>query len=416
MDTAQTTITILELPVVTAGPDVTICKTTSTTLSASGAASYVWSPATGLSCTTCVNPVATPVANTTYVLTGTGLNGCVNTDTVNVNLYDQPPVNAGPDQTICAGQEAQLQASGANSYFWTPTNTLSCITCANPKAAPPKNTTYFVVGTDMHGCVDSDMVNITVIQRLPVSVGPGGEVCAGGYVQLSASGGDNYNWYPATGLSCTNCASPTANPSETTTYHVAIRQGQCFADTLSVDVVIHPIPTINAGEDKSVILGTPVQINTTATNTQTYTWTPSDGLSCTDCANPMAAPARDMTYVVTATSSFGCTATDEVNVRVRCDNSQIWLPNTFTPNADGQNDRFYPHGKGIQTIAHFRIYNRWGELIFDRTNMPVNDKSYGWDGTFKSQPLKPDVFVWIMDAECTNGEHTQTKGDISLIR
>jgi gliding motility-associated-like protein len=413
---AQTTITIIDLPQVDAGPDVSICKFTSTTLSASGAASYMWSPATGLSCTTCTNPVASPTSTTAYVLTGTGTTGCVNTDTVVVNIYAQPPVNAGPDQTICAGKEAQLQASGALNYVWNPAGTLNCATCANPMANPMQNTTYTVTGTDVHGCVDSDQVNITVIQHNPVSVDPGGEVCAGGAVQLNAYGGDAYTWFPANGLSCATCSSTTANPAQTTTYFVSIRQGYCFADTLSAQVIVHPIPTIDAGPDKDIILGSPVQINTVATNTQTYAWTPSEGLSCNNCANPTASPARDMTYVVTVTSDFGCTASDEVIVRVHCDGSQVWLPNTFTPNADGQNDRFYPHGKGIETVAQFRVYDRWGELIFERQNMPVNDKSYGWDGTYKSQPLKPDVYVWIMDATCTNGEHMQTKGDITLIR
>jgi gliding motility-associated-like protein len=163
-------------------------------------------------------------------------------------------------------------------------------------------------------------------------------------------------------------------------------------------------------------LGNSVQINTTGTDIESYAWTPSHGLSCNNCPNPVAAPEKDMTYVVTVTSPFGCTASDEVNIHVRCDGVQIWAPNTFTPNADGQNDFFYPHGKGILKVNRFRIYDRWGELIFDRNNMPVNDRSYGWDGTFKSQPLKPDVFVWIIDATCTNGEQITQKGDISLIR
>src|SRR5262249_14616728 len=148
----------------------------------------------------------------------------------------------------------------------------------------------------------------------------------------------------------------------------------------------------------------------------TYSWSPADGLSCTTCANPVASPDKNMIYVVTVTSDFGCTASDQMEVHVRCDGSQLWLPNTFTPNADGQNGRFYPHGKGILTVDKFRVYDRWGELLYERTGMPVNDRSYGWDGTYKNQPLKPDVFVWILDATCTNGEHTQSKGDISLIR
>jgi gliding motility-associated-like protein len=416
LGTAQTTITVLPLPNVDAGPDRSICKQTSVQLSVTGAVSYEWWPATGLSCTSCDSPVASPLTAMTYVVSGIGANGCSDTDTIMVNIYAQPPVNAGPDQTICAGQSAQLQASGAAFYTWTPVATLSCATCANPKASPDSTITYYLVGRDAHGCVDSDHVEIRVIQRGPVAVSPGGEVCEGGFVELNASGGDNYTWFPAAGLSCDNCANPTANPKESTTYHVSVKQGQCFADTLSTDVIIHPIPTIDAGPDQSMVLGNNVQIKTSGTDIATYKWSPAEGLSCTTCANPVASPARDMTYVVEVASDFGCTARDEMAIKVMCDGSQIWMPNTFTPNADGQNDRFYPHGKGILTVARFRIYDRWGELIFDRSNMPVNDKNAGWDGTYKNQPLKPDVYVWVMDATCTNGERTQTKGDISLVR
>jgi gliding motility-associated-like protein len=88
----------------------------------------------------------------------------------------------------------------------------------------------------------------------------------------------------------------------------------------------------------------------------------------------------------------------------------------FTPNADGENDFFYPHGKGVTQVTRFRIYDRWGELLYERTNMPINDRSYGWNGTYKNQILKPDVYVYIIDATCTNGEPLQIKGDISLVR
>jgi gliding motility-associated-like protein len=273
-----------------------------------------------------------------------------------------------------------------------------------------------VSGTDLNGCHDSDFVTISVIQRKPVSIDTGGAFCIGGSMELQATGGSSYIWSPAAGLSCTDCATPTASPVVTTTYSVIIRQGWCFADTLSTTVVVHQLPTVNAGPDQSIILGSYAQIKVTGTDISKYSWTPYDGLSCTDCANPTTSPATNTTYVVTVASEFGCTASDDIKINVRCDDAQVWMPNTFTPNADGQNDFFYPHGKGLSQITRFRIYDRWGELIFDRMNMPVNDRSNGWDGTYKNQTLKPDVFVWILNAICTNGEPLELKGDISLIR
>jgi gliding motility-associated-like protein len=413
---AQTTLTILSLPVVDAGPDVSTCKLDTVVLNASGAVSYVWSPATGLSCTTCVSPTATPAVTTAYALTGTGANGCVGVDTVQIILHTQPAVNAGPDQTICEGSSAQLQASGASSYVWTPATDLSCVTCANPLATPATTITYMASGMDLNGCHDSDRVTISVIQRGPVSIDSGGAFCIGESLQLQATGGNGYTWTPAVGLNCTECANPVASPDTTTTYSVVIRQGQCFSDTLSATVVVHPLPVVNAGPDQSIILGSFAQIKVTGTDISRYSWTPYDGLSCTDCATPTTSPAVNMTYVVTVTSEAGCEATDDIKITVRCDGAQVWMPNTFTPNADGQNDFFYPHGKGLSQITRFRIYDRWGELIFDRMNMPVNDRDNGWDGTYKNQTLKPDVYVWILNAVCTNGEPLELKGDISLIR
>lgn len=415
-DTGLVSVTIKPLPVVDAGRDTTICNMASIQLQASGGTNYTWSPAATLSCGNCSNPVASPTGTTTYTVRALGANGCFNSDQVTVSLHTAPSINAGPDQTICSGSSAQLQASGGSTYTWSPVTTLSCVNCANPRATPPATMSYKVVGTDIYGCVDSDEVAITVIQRDPTQVGPGGEICEGESFKLSASGGNGYTWIPAATLSSRSAADPVARPRETTTYRVAIQQGRCFSDTLSVTVVVHPLPSINAGSDKNIIAGGSVPIQTTGNHIATYAWSPSDGLSCNNCAEPVAAPTKTTEYHVQVTSEFGCMAGDDVTVFVTCDEKQLWLPNTFTPNGDGQNDRFYPHGKGITSVSRFRIYNRWGEVIYDVANMPTDDPNYGWDGTYKNQQLKPDVFVYYITAKCSTGEPLEIKGDITLIR
>ncbi|MEO6832736.1 MAG: PKD domain-containing protein, partial [Chitinophagaceae bacterium] len=346
-DSAITKITILPLPLVKAGPDVNICLLATAQLTASGAISYKWTPTASLSCDTCAITLASPTISTVYVVTGLGGNGCYNSDTVAVNINPQPRVNAGPDQTVCFGKTAQLRASGASTYVWTPAATLSCSTCVAPVASPITTTNYQVVGTDVNGCMDSDIVQVMVIDRMPVAVDSGGEFCEGSSIQLVASGGDDYTWSPAGSLSCAKCPNPTAKPDTTTTYQVIIKQGKCFVDTLYSTVIIHPNPTVNAGPDQNIILGSSAKINTTGTHISTYKWTPPLGLSCVDCADPVASPPDNQTYTVTVSSVFGCTGFDTIRINVRCDGSQLWLPNTFTPNADGENDFFYPHGKGI---------------------------------------------------------------------
>jgi gliding motility-associated-like protein len=273
-----------------------------------------------------------------------------------------------------------------------------------------------VIGTDIHGCRDSDMVAITVIQRVPTSVTPNDTLCQGESTRLGATGGVAYEWTPATGLDNASSANPVATPAVTTTYAVYIRENQCFTDTQKVTVVVNPQPTVNAGPDQVMFAGGSTQLFPTVTDATIFQWTPGTDLNCTDCKNPVVTPTHSETYVITVSNIYGCTASDSLRIVVKCDNSQIFLPNTFTPNGDGQNDRFYPHGKGITTVQRLRIYDRWGEVIYDMQNVPVNDATYGWDGTFRGQPLKPDTYIYVMDATCVTGEPLQVKGDISLIR
>ena len=99
-----------------------------------------------------------------------------------------------------------------------------------------------------------------------------------------------------------------------------------------------------------------------------------------------------------------------------CDKSQVFIPNSFTPNNDGQNDVFYPRGVGISLIKSFRIYNRWGELLFERTNIGINDVSSAWDGTYNNSSPRPDVYVYVIDAVCETGAAINLKGDVTIIR
>jgi len=415
-DTAVVTVFVNPLPDVDAGPDVSICSLNNTQLQVTGAISYSWQPTAGLSCTTCPDPIASPSVTTTYTVTGIDTNGCTNTDEVVVSLYPQPPVNAGPDVVICQGQTTQLTATGAQMYYWEPSTALSCVNCPNPIAAPSTDITYTVKGIDANGCHDSDRVTITVIQMEPFVIGDGDTICQGESTKLSVAGGDSYLWTPATGLDNPTSATPTATPDITTEYTVIIKQGDCFSDTAYITVFVYPMPNVNAGNDQKIIAGNSAQLFAVINNANNYLWEPAESLNCSDCQSPIATPGQTTTYKITVSNDFGCMADDEVTVFVQCDNSTLYFANTFTPNGDGNNDRFYPQGKGISEVKRFRIFNRWGELVFEAQNISLNNELQGWDGTYKGTPLTPDVYVYIVDAVCTTGEPMQLKGDISLIR
>jgi gliding motility-associated-like protein len=241
-------------------------------------------------------------------------------------------------------------------------------------------------------------------------------MCEGDTVRLTATGGIAYNWTPPYGLTNAHVSNPLASPSATTRYQVVVTENECFSDTLTQTVTVHPLPVINLGPDKTVMAGTEMTIPAETNNATSIAWAPPAGLSCTDCTNPVATLNKTITYTATAYNSVGCKASDEVTYTVICDNSVLFMPNTFTPNGDGLNDTYYPIGRGISTIKRFAIYNRWGQKLYEVLNIPAGEGKYGWDGTFQGIQLRPDVFVYVVDAICTTGDPITLKGDVSLVR
>jgi gliding motility-associated-like protein len=147
-----------------------------------------------------------------------------------------------------------------------------------------------------------------------------------------------------------------------------------------------------------------------------YTWTPARDLSCTDCATPVANPKFTTTYSVRVADTYGCTATAGVTVNVVCNKENYFVPNTFSPNGDGQNDVFMPRGRSIDRVSRMQIFNRWGEMVFERRNFAVNDKSAGWDGTHKGKPAVADVYVYVIEFVCDNASVIPFRGNVTLLR
>ena len=342
--------------------------------------------------------------------------GCTDSLIRNVTIYPLPTIDAGPDTIVCVGDAATLLATGGVSYVWGAPATLSCTACNPTMASPTVITNYTVTGTDQHGCVNTDTVSVYLRTKTESVAGPGGEVCSKDPFKLSDSGATQYTWIPAAWLSDANIADPIATPISTITYTVIARLGSCTPDTNFVTIIVHPLPTVDAGPNQSLLEGETAQLNATGTNIYTYSWSNASSLSCDTCANPVASMSVTTTYVVHVATDYGCKASDSVTIDVRCDNSQVFIPNSFTPNGDGENDVFYPRGTGVKVIKSFRIYNRWGQLLFERSGIQLNDVSNAWDGSFGGASPRPDVYVYVFDALCLTGQPIFIKGDVTIIR
>ncbi|HZH64296.1 MAG TPA: PKD domain-containing protein, partial [Flavisolibacter sp.] len=175
------------------------------------------------------------------------------------------------------------------------------------------------------------------------------------------------------------------------------------ADTATRSLLVNPLPAISIPSPQTTLVGTPILLPATYTNNViAYNWSPPLTLSCNNCPQPLANPKFNTLYTVTATDSNGCKNTGQVQVIVLCKGANVFVPNTFSPNGDGSNDVFYVRGKGLARVKSLRIFNRWGEVVFERINFGVNDPSVGWDGTYKGKKLSSDTYIYQADVFCDN--------------
>ena len=244
-NSAATSVTIYPNPVISITPPKPIdCLGSAVQINATGANTYIWAPAGGLSNATISNPLVAITGNTTYTVTGTDLNGCKNMDSVTVSVVQPFIMSVSHDTSICIGTQVQLQASGANSYGWiNNTNGISNINSSDPIANPTTTTTYTVVGKDGVGCFnDTASIKIKVVPLPTVKINQiNNPVQSGVPVQLSTVYSNDVSywlWTPGTDLSCTDCPSPVATPLAPILYTVEVKNpvGCSATDTVTIEI------------------------------------------------------------------------------------------------------------------------------------------------------------------------------------
>jgi len=286
------------------------------------------------------------------------------------------------------------QSLNANSYSWNfgDGSTSSSNTPSHTYTSPGTYTVSLSISDNIHNCKDTirKTMQIFPIPNLTLN---GRDTCQNKPTQLHVTGGVTYTWSPAIGLDNPNAANPIATLNSTTLFSVTANNSFGCVGTNTLLVTIQEPPT-NISWDTSIVVGQSATLPGYVGAGFSYTWSPTDYLNCFTCPTPVASPTVEFIYTVNVKDSHGCF--ERVNTyTVYIENkSSVDVPTAFTPNGDGINDLINVDGWGIKKLNYFRVYNRWGELIYE-----TNDLKSGWDGYYKGVPQNMETYVYQAEVE-----------------
>jgi gliding motility-associated-like protein len=474
-----------------------------------GVTDFSWSPPTGLSCTNCPNPTATPPITTTYNVEAK-FQGCPVGASASITVTPGPQFDF-PDRTdICPGESVLLNGfkDPNSTYSWTSSDGSLTTTDAQPNVSPTQTTTYFLTAK-RDDCEVTDQITINIAQDYTLTVSDDMIVCNNALVTLTASASQSsvsFYWTDADG----NPVSPPFIAGAGGTYFLsALDAGGCYPKQASVTVDVYPDFMLTASADTTIVsgesvtlkasadlpgvtfewkdatgavLGTGAALTLSICGTQTFIVTGVDPQGCynhseqvivsvvqgfsiddlvivesdtttgvyegeefslnvittpetipgatyewyladeliatttTPGSGPLRAPEIDaesqtLAYKVVIKDASGCSTSRSVDVIVN--NNPVDIPNVFSPNSDNLNDKFAIVSKAPVTVLEFKVWNRWGQLVYDN-----KDGAASWDGNQNGDPAASDVYVFRIVWEITggNGKQHVEKGDVTLLR
>ena len=343
-------------------------------------------------------------------------NDCLQMLTENILFIDTMYLQLGADTTVCAGNSIILKPitnTLTDNFNWLPANSLNNSKVKNPVASPT-DTTKYILTAKWGICTRTDTVAVNVLRKPIVYAGKDTAVCINTTATLygsfsNTSGIVSYKWLPSTSLTPTNALTVQANPGKTQQYILTVKDnyGCNFSVSDSVLIIMQPQVIAFAGNDTNAVYGQPHQLF--ATGGKNYLWSPAGLLNNPFIQLPLATLYNDTYFSVLVSDSIGCNATDNIFVKVY-KGPGYYVPNTFTPNGDGLNDVFRPIAVGISGTVYFRMFNRYGQLVFE-----TNKFMKGWDGTYKGQKAPVGNYVWMLKGIDRDGKVIEMKGSVLLL-
>lgn len=413
-------------------PD-TVCAPLSVAFTnlSSGATQHLWSFGDGQT-SNATSPTHTYAQPGTYTvtLTASSPNTCNGQDiaTRTVTIAPAGPLLQAMNDTLICGPLSSFELIAtsfgtASTWHWSSNAQFTDIlnspsTDSTGTVSPAVSGTYHIRASNGSVCTARDSVNV-MVQLATVQLTGEQGICVGDTAQLAVSGDlgtASIVWVPADEIiSGQGTTTAFVAPTSQTTYGVNLSSdlGCSWSGTVTVNVSPLFGSTVTASADQTLVLpGTTVQLLATPASGVTYAWEPAGAVSDPTIADPMAVVEQTTTFIATISDGI-CIRSIPVTVQVYeliCEDPDIFVPNTFTPNGDGTNDLLYVRGRHIARME-FKVFDRWGELVFESTD-PAN----GWDGRFKGMAVDPAVFVYHLRAWCIDGQEYFTKGNVTVVR
>lgn len=381
-DADSVLITVNPAPVATVSNDTSVCQGKPVTLKATGGISYHWSNNAANAMIT-----VTPAVSTWYFVTvSNGL--CSIKDSIRITVLTLPNATASGNSPVCKGETIYFTSGGGSQYNWNGPSGFSSAS-QNPSVADAglnHSGNYIVTVTGTNGCVKNVVVNIVVGNTFTVSQSI--ETCSGMPFTL-----------------------PGGNIAEQTGIYADTLQSSSGCDSIiTTNLTVFPSPQVFlTGLTDSLLIGQ--QIIITANGAENYQWSSGENTQGISLA-PSA--AGQVSYCVTGTNGFNCKDTecaDIIAYMTDCGDGQLFIPGAFSPNNDGNNDLLCIYGKACIEKLDFKIFDRWGEVIFES-----KIKEDCWNGLFKGKELNASVFVYFLEATLKDGTHVNLQGNISLMK
>lgn len=355
------------------------------------------------------------VAPGTYTITVRDDLGCTTSFTTTVGLTVNLSLTPQADLHMCEGTSVQMQTvTNATQFAWSPRLGLSDTTIANPVANPAVTSQYTLVAV-LGRCTTYDTVIVNVHTAPVPDAGPDGDICYGQSYVLQGSGGTQYTWTPPLYLSSTAGANPVSTPTRSTVYTLSVADAIGCQSLVTDEVRVAVKRTMKITTfpfDTIAHPGAQFRLRTQSPGVS-FSWSPATGLSDANVPDPVVtvgAVGEDIQYEVVAVDQEGCKAEGYVKIRVY-KGPEIYVPTGFTPNGDGRNDLFVPVPVGIDHYNYFRVFNRWGQLVFSTSRMHT-----GWDGRLGGREQPTGTYIWMVEGVTADNRLISKKGTVTLIR